>query len=243
MDFNLPLHIFKNIYFKRSYVAFGCLSVIVFLIFSLLFASKVLAYKITKNDMKDEPYKSYDLGNVSHQENILLGKLNNFPMLYTFSLNKDKTFNFVIRQPDLKTTNFNSPQPLTLLLVKKNDSSQFTEIARIQTEVKDWRLVKDKKLGLKMWEMSAVTLKLASSDYNLEISSPDNVGYYQLVFGKDDNSVGYVENLQKVIFIRDFFGYHRLSVLKSQLVYIPFILIFLTYVSFKLYRYLRRFKT
>ncbi len=244
MGFSVFLYFFKNVHFKKFLNIIGCLSPGVFLVFLLLSAPEVLAYKITQNDIKDDPYQNYVLGDVNNkEENILLGKLNNFPVLYTFSLNKNETFNFIIRQPDLKNVNFNSPQPLTFLVVKKNDKAQFTEVSRIQTEVKDWQLTKDKKLGLKMWKISPVELTLEAGTYSLEISSPDNIGYFQVIFGKDDDSVGYMKNLQKVIFIRDFFGYNRLSVLKSQLVYLPIVLIFIIYTTFKIYRYIHRFKT
>ncbi|MCA9360533.1 hypothetical protein H6785_03565 [Candidatus Nomurabacteria bacterium] len=184
-----------------------------------------------------EVEKPYDIVRISasvEERQLHLGTLADFPVMYEVELSEATDFTASLRQ---LSNGRLEPLPLGMIVVKRGERGDVTEVARFNPEAEKWNKVKDKTIGLTFWDSEVVVKQLEAGTYGIEISTPDNVGKYILSTGRAPEGVGYFEKLSKAYQIQDFFGYSIFRMLVLPAVYYPLGLLLLLFVSNKIRKY------
>jgi hypothetical protein len=190
----------------------------IFLLSMLMLPMVVLASGIYVTEVAS-PYAIVPVDNEINQPQLHLGVLDNFPVMYEFSLASSTDFRAQISQP--VSVGVDTPNPLTLMLVRQDDrGGGVTEIARLTPDVESWSIVQDSSIGASFWQGKEIIETLQSGTYRIEVSTPDNDGKYLLNFGPEGD-YGYFASLSRAWTIQQFLGYSPLRMLTSSLVYYP----------------------
>jgi len=200
---------------------------------ALVFPGFVLASNVFLTEVS-VPYEVVTIDTEVSEAQLHLGELDNFPIMYEFSLSATTSFVATISQPPVGGS---EPNPLTLMLVRRDDrGGGVTEIDRLNFATDDWFLVKDSSMGVSLLEGDEISTELVAGLYRVEVSTPDNYGKYLLSFGPPADN-GYFANLAKARSIQKFLGYSPLKMLTSSLVYYPLGIILLGILLQRTWRY------
>jgi len=211
-----------------------------FLIFAFLFFSAVpvFAYVLEKVQV-NEPYEIVEAKLPPEEKQLYVGKLNGFPVMYKVNADKPFKLHLELRQPKTGV----EPKKLSLLVVRQNENNGgVTEVARQPFVKEDWRIEKDKVLGLTFFAGEPLAIELDSGTYKIEVSAPDNIGDYLLTIGnKDTKPVGYWGTLKQVRTVQSAFGYSLFRMLASSYVYYPLGIIVLLFLIHRTWRWRKTF--
>lgn len=181
--------------------------------------------------------KPYDLTTVNLNESknqVHLGELKDFPIMYEFSIDETETINLSLRQ----IYKGNEPVLLTLLMVRVEDNGRgVREIVRYSPQPAEWLKVKDPKLGLSFFDSEMVSKSLDAGTYRVEVSTPTNEAKFALVFGEADSSAGYFESIKQTMTTQKFFDYSFFKILTSSLIYYPLGIIFVLFALRQIFKY------
>lgn len=202
--------------------------------FFLFFCSQVFAYELNITEI-EKPYDVVPVTLDSEIQKVYLGVLDNFPVMYEVEVSATTTLTLGLRQKYYGDT---EPVPFALMVVRKNDDgSGVTEVARFYPESGDWLRNKDSEIGITFLDSKTISNRIAPGTYNVEVSTPENIGNFSLIFGKSDEPVEYFKRLGQVRTTQRFFGYSILRMLTSSLVYYPIGIIFVLYLLGKIFKY------
>lgn len=204
------------------------------LISFLFFSPSVFAYELNLTKIS-KPYDVLPVTLDSDTQKVYLGTLDNFPVMYEVEVDATTTLSLKLSQQ------YSVPSkiiPFALMIVRKNDDGNgVTEIARFYPKSEDWVKEKDSELGLTFLVSKIISNKISSGTYNIEVSTPENIGKFSLFFGKADKSVGYFDRLKQVRTTQKFFGYSLFKILISSLIYYPLGIIFILFFINRIFKY------
>lgn len=213
---------------KKFVFIFGCL-------FSL--ATTVFAF----NPILSEVAKPYDIISIESSPNIkqeYLGELKNYPIMYEMSSKEPFTIKAKVYQ---LFENKTEPTPFSLIAIRKNDrGGGVTEVGRHNPARADWTVVEDKVLGMTFWQGPDFSYEVEAGTYRIEISTPDNIGQYMIVFGEDEQSVGYFEMLSNIRMTQKFFGKSVFSMVVSSYVYYSLGIVLLLFALYKTWQFRKK---
>lgn len=201
----------------------------------ILTPSFVSAYNLFSTEI-DKPYEPMvvDDEDLSHKQ-VFMGELTGFPVMYEISVGEGGVLKAKIRQ---LYQGGSEPEDFSLILIRENDNKKgVTEVARLSLEAEEWKVVKDREVGMNFWETSLMESAVESGLYRMEISAPDNSGKYLLEFGEEDIEGSYFSKVSNVRQIQDFFGYSYLKILSSSLIYNLLGVVLLLFVINKIWKY------
>jgi hypothetical protein len=182
-----------------------------------------------------QPYAPVDLESSIKTDQIHLGELADFPLMYEFMVADSTELQFGLSQKYQS-----DPILFRSLLVREEDSGRgVREVMRFETQAEDWVVNKDDELGLTLYESETFTRELDPGVYRLEISTPDNLGKFMLKIGEFTESPSYLARLQQTATIQAFFDYSFLRILSSSLVYYPLGIILLLLAIQQTFKYRR----
>jgi hypothetical protein len=187
-------------------------------ILSFLVAGSACAYNPSVNE-PSVPYEVFHIETNIEEQSEYLGNLRGDPHMYEFSV--DETAELSLSLVQLYQE---SIIPLSLIVIKvNNDDKGVTEIGRLHNSDIEWQTYGDGALGLKLKKSDSFEAELSLGTYRVEVSTPDNIGDYMLIFGNDSDSVsaGYFETLSQVRMIQSFFGSSVFGMLQSTYIRYP----------------------
>jgi hypothetical protein len=203
------------------------IKVLVFCIVCLFAVPFVSAHELLVTSV-EKPYEVVELEFGIEEGQAHLGSLENFPIMYQFPVDSTTTISISLKQKYNEATD---PLLLGLMLVRKDDrGGGVSEVVRFNPQADNWTRVKDKSLGLSLWESDVVVEDIEKGSYRLEVSTPVNQGRYLLNLGQDEKSDGYFQAVSHARTTQDFFGYSILRMLTSSLIYYPLGIIFLIFI-------------
>ncbi|MEY3783773.1 MAG: hypothetical protein RLZZ230_95 [Candidatus Parcubacteria bacterium] len=186
------------------------------------------------------PYEIVPIAGEISQKHVLLGTLDNFPIMYELTAATTTT---LITQLAQRYESDAVPLPLSLIIVRQNDEDGgVTEVARINPKTEDWSVRKDSVFGMSFWESSVASREIQPGTYRVEVSTAVNQGHYVLTLGDNAETDGYFATLGQVRTMQKFFGLSFLSMLLSSYVYYPIGILLLLYGFFRVHRYRKALK-
>ncbi len=184
----------------------------------------------------ERPYDSYQLLDDIPRQQTLYGDLQGFPELFQFTVTATTTIPITLRAIDA-----DEHGPLfSLILVRDESQRGVREISRLAARETTWDTYRDSRT--RMLYLAAPTLAptLVPGTYRLEVSTPDNEGRYQLVFGDDPPRLGYVATWRTIRAIHDFHGYGPPHMLRTSHALLPLLTLLIIVGIFGTWRYARR---
>lgn len=164
-----------------------------------------------------------------------LGELKGDPHMFEFAVGSTTKLSLALMQ-STKTE-----LPLSLIVIKQNDDrGGVVEIGRLNTKNIKWHGFHDSALASNLSKSEPFIVELRPGIYQVEVSTPDNIGKYALVIGDKKETHGYFNELSNIYAIEIFFGGSIFSMIKSSYIYYPLgviMLIILFYFAWK-----KRFK-
>lgn len=230
---NQPIHGLITFY-KQSLTGlfvFGMIVEMKYILLTLCFllttVSQTSAYELSVTEV-DKPYDVVPIVLDEESQKVVLGSLDNFPIMYEVEV--DATTTLSLRLQQLYRGGV-EPTSFALMVVRQNDEDGgVSEVARFYPESDDWIINKDSELGLTLLEGEIVSRKIGPGVYNVEVSTPENIGKFSLAFGKEIETVGYLERLAQVRTTQSFFGYSVFKMLSSSFIYYPLGIIFILFI-------------
>lgn len=200
-----------------------------------LFPSAVVsAYAVTVTEV-ERPYKNVDIGVYSGQDDVFLGEIAQYPVMYQFTVTEERPFSMRVRQPYQSGSD---PVPFSLLLVGvENDGASVYEVGRVRTGTEEWEIVQDQELGMTFLESAVFATNLATGTYRVEVSTPTNAGRYALMLGSSESDVGYFATVGNIRTTQNYFGYSVFRLLASPYVFYPLGILFLLFALQKTWKY------
>lgn len=185
-----------------------------------LSASFVSAY----NPEVANPERPFDViavqGDLLKQQEFL-GNLNNFPEMYEVSVTEPTEFAVQVRQDASKEI-----QPVGLIVVRLDDRGRgVTEVVRLNQSPAEWDSFFSKSLGMSFAENKQLKFRLEPGTYRIEVSAPNNLADYLVVFGVEPKSAGYFSMLASVYRTQSHFGHSLFRVFLSPYYYIPLLVL------------------
>ncbi len=200
----------------------------------LVGSTPVFAYELFVTEVT-EPYEIVSISDIPVSEQVYLGELDNFPIMYEIEASESFAFKAQLTQiydDDIE------PNKFSLMVVRLDDSGGgVTEIARFNPAVADWVELKDSALGLSFWDTVPVVVELEAGMYRIEVSTPENIGRYRLTLGTEEDASGYFKSLSQARTTQKFFGYSFLKMLTSSYVVYPIGIILLLLAFYKTWKY------
>lgn len=200
--------------------------------FSVFLAS---AYNPQPHDTP-RPYDEQVIDGDYRYQSYYLGELKGDPHMYEFSTGHEDQLQVKLFQ---KPTDKNLP--LSLIVVRLNEERGVTEVGRLRGSEVVWGDYEDSALGVDLKSSNEFTADLKAGIYRIEVSTPENVGKYLLVVGKEAREYGYFETLGGVREIQNFFGYSFLAIFTSSLVSYPLVIVLLIVLSYFTWRHRQKF--
>ena len=204
-----------------------------------LFVFSVFAVSVSAYELEiSEPQKPYDvipLDVSSDVKSVQLGILNNYPVMYDFTVDEPTKLNLNLRQ---LANGKSEPLALGLMVVKQEGrGAGVAEVARFNPHQEEWKKIKDKAVGLTFWDSEVLIEGLESGEYKVEVSTPDNNGKYIFSIGEEEGSLGYFESISHARITQKFYGYSILRMLLVPTVYYPLGIILLLFLIQKTRKY------
>lgn len=184
----------------------------------LLLAVPVMAYQLTLTEVS-EPYEIVPLVSSPEEKQVYLGELQNFPIMYEVESEEGFTIALQLSQ-DYK--NGVEPTLFSVMIVRKDDrGGGVTEVVRLNTTDEDWLTRKERAYGMTFQDSPVIEQVVGPGTYRIEVSTPQNLGKYQLTIGTESQKLGYGETLGRIYTTQKFFGYSPVKILTSSYVYYP----------------------
>ena len=198
----------------------------------LLVPVSMQAYTVFETDIS-QPYEIVPIEAVPPVQHNYLGTLEEFPVMY--ELVSEEPFTFAAQVSQSTGVEL---QPLSLLLIRKNDrNGGVAEVTRMTIAPDQWVTRKDNKLGLTLVTSPVISESVEAGTYRIEVSSPDNQGKFLLTIGEEATTPGYFSELSAIRQTQSYFGYGIFSMLKSSYVYYPIGIMLLLLAFFKTWQY------
>jgi hypothetical protein len=183
----------------------------------------------------EQPYEIITIEERGDSTQEYLGELTGFPVMYEVTSDEPFTLQARLQQ---RYQPAGEPIDFSVIVIRKNErGGGVSEVARLQSSSTAWTRNKSSRLGMSVWESSALVADVQSGTYQIEVSTPDNLGKYLLYFGSEDVSGGYFQSLTGIYRTQKFFGFSPMSMLLSSYVYYPLGIILLLYVGHKIWKY------
>ena len=190
------------------------------------------AYTVYETDTS-RPYEIVPIESAPPIQHSYLGTLDDYPVMYEVDSEEPFTFSASVSQPVNVT-----PQPITLLLIRKNDrGGGVAEVVRMTVDPADWDRKTDAKMGMTFLTSPVINESVEAGTYRIEVSSPDNVGQYLLTIGEVPTEPGYFAELGAIRQTQAYFGIGIFSMLKSSYVYYPIGILLLLFALYKTWSY------
>lgn len=198
-------------------------------------AMPALAYDPQFNT-NTEPFSVYPVvGNLETQREYH-GSLQDYPDTYEITADESFILALSIRIPDI-----NDPRTdFSGIVVRKREQGGVEEVARLAAAAASWELVRDPVSGIRYLQGPTYEEPLAPGVYRVEVSTPDNRGFYELVIGANEPESGYFKKLGQVREVRAFYGLGSFGLLRSPLVHYPIGIMVLIGLLFVTWRWQRR---
>jgi len=202
-------------------------------IFALLATPAFLqAYTVVTTDVS-QPYEIVPIEVTPPAQQNYLGTLKDYPVMYEIS--SEESFNFRAQVSQLNNAD---PQPLSLLLIRKNDrGGGVAEVARVNVDPTQWVKRTDSKLGMSLLVSPLLSEQVEPGTYRIEVSSPDNIGTFLLTIGEEPLESDYFAELGAIRQTQSYFGLGSFSMLKSSYVYYPIGILLLLFAIYKTWSY------
>lgn len=187
---------------------------------SLLFIGTAPAFAFSPQITEiARPYEVVTIDEQAVHTQEYLGELTGFPIMYEVTSDEPFTLQAQVRQ---RYRSKSEPVAFSLIAIKQDErGGGVTEVARLRPDSSDWQRVPDSLLGFSLWEGSNVSVAVEPGTYQIEVSTPENIGKYLLSFGNEDSDDGYFASLAGVKRTQQFFGFSLFRLLASSLVYYP----------------------
>lgn len=196
-------------------------------------AVPVVAYEVTVAE-PTEPYAVVDLATYTGVQELYLGNLNDFPIMYEFSVSEEQ----VLRAELSQRYTGKEPIKFSLIVVRIDDNTgSVKEVVRLNPTSDDWRVERDRVIGMTFWRGPKLEETLATGTYRVEVSTPDNQGKYGLLLGTVSSDAGYFATLGTVRTVQKFFGHTFFRLLASSYVYYPLGILLLIFGLRKTWQY------
>jgi hypothetical protein len=167
---------------KKIYLLLGLLGM-------LLVVSPVYAYELIVTKVS-EPYEIVPLVSFPEEQQVYLGELENFPIMYEVESDQDFTLTLQLSQV---YKNGIDPTLFSLMVVRKDDrGGGVTEVARMNTVFEDWFMRKERAYGMTFQDSPVIEQTVGPGTYRIEVSTPENLGKYQLTIGTEAEKLGYL---------------------------------------------------
>lgn len=168
------------------------------------------------------------------------GELEGFPHTFVVTYTEPTVLNVHILLPDIPSTKNN----VSGLIVREPEQRGRVElIARMQSASAGWELY-DEWTGGDTYRMGpSFSKELPPGTYRVEVSTPNNVEQYVLVYGDmyANDMQGYITRLKNIARVKVFFGKSSWAIAESPYVYIPVVLCLLASVLLVVMRRRKRF--
>ena len=163
----------------------------------------------------DEPYAEIVIPmDAENQQRSYLGLLEDFPHLYEFTLSESATLNIKTKQA---VHDNSQPVNLILLSVSPNNSG-IEEIVRLNTPVSERAESRNSLTAITTLDSDWLEVDLEPGLYRLEVSTPVNLGPYELDFGIDSVKNGYLGTFRAILDVQQHFGYSKTRFIMSTYV-------------------------
>ncbi len=183
------------------------------------------------------PYEIVPIEGDIQMKQILLGALDNFPIMYEVSVSTTTTLTTQLAQ---RYESDATPLTLSLIIVRQNDTDGgVTEVARINPKAEDWSRRNDSVFGMSFWESAVASREVEPGVYHIEVSTAVNEGLYLLKIGDGAEKDGYFSTLGHVRTMQKFFGFSFFRMLWSSYVYYPMGILLVLYGFYRTHRYLK----
>lgn len=200
----------------------------------MLVALPVFAYELIVTSVS-EPYEIVPLVLPPEEQQIYLGELENFPIMYEVESQEDFTLSLQLSQVH---KNGSEPTLFSLMIVRKDDrGGGVTEIARMNTAGEDWVLRKERVYGMTFEDSPTIEQSVGPGTYRIEVSTPENLGKYQLTIGTETEKLGYGATLSRVYTTQKFFGHSPVKILTSSYVYYPLGIVLMLLLIYRTWRW------
>jgi hypothetical protein len=190
------------------------------------------AYTVFETDIS-QPYEIVPIESTPLIQNSYLGTLEDYPIMY--EVTSEESFIFEAQVAQRAGVDM---QPLSLLLIRKNDrGGGVSEVVRMTADPAEWTRATDSKLGMTLATSPLVSESVEPGTYRIEVSSPDNEGMFLLTVGQEATEPGYFAELGAIRQTQAYFGLGFFSMLKSSYVYYPIGILLLLFAIYKTWSY------
>lgn len=188
-----------------------------------------------------QPYEIITIEEQGESTQEYLGELVGFPVMY--EVTSDESFALQVKLQQRYQPG-GEPVDFSVIAIRKNErGGGVSEVARLQSSSTSWTKEKSSQLGMSVWESPVLMTDVQPGTYQIEVSTPDNVGKYLLYFGSKEVSDGYFQNLAGIYRTQRFFGFSPLNILLSSYIYYPLGIILFLYVGQKIWKHRKLIST
>lgn len=176
-----------------------------------------LAY-VASEHTSDIPYEIFSIDTEIPYQQYFMGTLDGFPEMYEMVFAATTTLSLEIRAIDNS-----SPESFQLagIIIRDKTVRGVEEIARLQADDTLWEQEQDILSALPYFAGSSFNEVVPPGTYRVEISTPNNLSKYILVFGDDAVSAGYGTALESVANTYSFYGVSKIGMIRSPLLFYP----------------------
>lgn len=199
--------------------------IVLFLFFSVSLA--LIPLSVSAHQARFVEVGQHDITTVKNPDvsQAFYGQLEDFP--HMFEIQSDETFNLYteILVPDIE----NQPNDIGVLILKVEERG-VTEIKRLSPKEAEWESRYEWFGGDSYRRGSSFFDSLDAGTYQIEVSTPVNLGKYVLVVGKKEefSIFDYVDTVRDIARVKSFFGKPAIAILGTPFVYAPLILLFIS---------------
>lgn len=184
----------------------------------LLICSPLLAqaYEVREAD-QSSPFELTTIEDVE-AERWFVGRLNDFPHTYEFSLDAPATLSLRVMVPPSA-----DKSELASLIVIREVTRGVEEVARRTAENEVWDEYQDPVSRVTLQASPSLQAELSAGVYRVEVSNPDNYGVYVLAWGSEDHT-GYLGKIYNAVKLRSLLEVPVVGVVQSKYVYMPLLI-------------------
>ncbi len=171
----------------------------IFILGLVLFPATALAGEVILVE-QPSPFEISTLEEVT-TERWLVGELDDFPQTFEFELTEPTVFRAQVMVPaETDVTN-----RISLIAIKEVERG-VEEVMRRTATSETWEPFADPISGLEFIESTYYEDRLEPGVYRIEVSTPDNAGYYVLKLGTKEVSRGYFGTYRDIMNLRSGLG-------------------------------------
>lgn len=159
-------------------------------------------------------YEVQTIDTYSAYEQIILGELIDAPIMYEVASDEPFTLSLTLRAVPVDPV-----PPFGLLVIRVLEPRGVEEVARVQAAT--WAEVTDRISGLPYRVGPAYEAELPAGRYQIEVSTPENLGKFMLVMGEGDDGASYRATLASLRALYDFYDEPLIMMIRSPYVYYP----------------------